>query len=235
MGRLAGLREHLRQLGAVDGSLYLANAVLRRATGGRSHIIKYDLMVQPVRREPLLPPHRGGNIRIHEAGREDPLLTEAASRPVETLHTRFDAGARCLVASIDGEFAGFLWFQDGDYAEDEVRCIFRPEPPGAAVWDFDVYVAPRHRLSPVFLKLWDEANRRLQADGVSHACSRISAFNAASRAAHGRLGAVRAGWALFVCIGWCQFASASSGPVLHASGAGASRPLIRVPPPAGKD
>lgn len=105
------------------------------------------------------------------------------------------------MAEIDGEFAGFLWFIQGDYDEDEVRCTFRPEPPDESVWDFDVFVSSRHRMSPVFLKLWEAANRRLSEEGVQCACSRISAFNPRSRAAHERLGANRVGGVVFLCVG----------------------------------
>ena len=203
-GRFVAVRDHLRQLGGVNGSLYLLNRGLERISRGWLRLVKYDLMVQPVPDEPLLPAHRGRNIQVHEAGRDDPVLAQAMGRPPETLQARFDAGARCLVAEIDGEFAGFLWFIQGDYDEDEVRCTFRPEPLGASVWDFDVLVAPQHRLSPVFLKLWQVAGILLREEGVAYACSRISAFNPRSRAAHVRLGAQRAGVALFLCAGICQ-------------------------------
>ena len=102
-----------------------------------------------------------------------------------------------------------------------------PEPAGESVWDFDVFVSSRHRLSPVFLKLWEAANRRLSEEGVQCACSRISAFNPRSRAAHERLGANRVGGVVFLCVGQWQLKLGATRPLLHVSRT-ASGPLIHV-------
>lgn len=225
--RLLAIQKDLRALGWANGWLYLLNRVMERPTGGWLRLVKYDLMVQEARGRPLLPAHRGRNIHVREAGPADPLLSRVPGRSPETVGARFEAGARCLIAEVDQEFAGFLWFVRGDYAEDEVRCTFRPEPVGASVWDFDVFVAPRHRLSPVFLKLWQEANRLLQREDIVCACSRISAFNPSSRAAHHRLGAQRQGGVVFLCIGPWQLALGPSARLPSVS-FGTTRPVIRV-------
>ena len=226
-GTLIAVRDGLRQLGAIDTGLYALKMILEHATRGRVRLVKYHLMAQPVSIGQLLPEHRGRDILVREAGLDDPLLKQAPGRSSETLQARFEAGAHCLIAELDGEFAGFLWLIKGEYAEDEVRCTFRPEPAGASVWDFDVFVSPRHRLSPVFLKLWETANRRLAADGVKFVCSRISAFNPRSRAAHEQLGAERVGRVVFVCVGQWQLKLGGTPPLLHLS-LTVSRPLIRV-------
>jgi hypothetical protein len=225
------VRDNLRSLGWINGLLYLTAKVLSRGTGGRARLILYELVAQPVSAEPLLPAHRGKNIRIYEARPDDPLVHSVAGRREGVIRERFSRGARCLVAELRGELAGFLWFMRGDYPEDEVRCLFRPEPPEECVWDYDVFVAEKHRLSPVFLKLWQAANELLSAEGVRWSCSRISGFNPASRGSHARLGATKVGSAVFLVLGKWQFMLASRAPFVHASFSEHSRPVLRVRAP----
>lgn len=227
----SAIRSNIRSLGWWNGLLYMLGAALSRVSRDRVRLVKYHLVVQPVHTQPLLPPHRGKNIRISEAGPNDPLLSTVRSRREGVFHERFDQGGRCLVAELKGELAGFLWFTQGDYPEDEVRCLFRPLPPGKSVWDYDVYVAGKHRLSPVFLRLWQAANERLHAEGVRHSCSRISAFNPASRGSHARLGAQHVGSAIFLCLGPWQLTTATVAPYLHISLDSRTRPLIELQPP----
>jgi len=211
------LRAHFQALGWLNGLLYLVAIALSRISRDRARLIKYDLVVQPIQTEPLLPPHRGRRIQVYEAAPEDALLRAMPYRDEAVLEDRFSRGGRCLVAQLNGDLAGFLWFSHGDYLEDEVRCLFRPEPAETSVWDYDVYVADRYRLSPVFLKLWQEANSRLHAEGFRESFSRISAFNPSSHGSHARLGAKTIGWATFVVIGSLQIMGASSAPFLHLS------------------
>ena len=227
----SAIRANIRALGWWNGPLYMLATALSRLSGGHLRLVKYDLVVQPVQTTPLLPPHRGKSIRIYEAGPDDPLLPAVPSRREGVFQERFDQGGRCLLAELKGELAGFLWFTQGDYPEDEVRCLFRPQPPGESVWDYDVYVAEKHRLSPVFLRLWQAANERLHAEGVRRSCSRISAFNPASRGSHARLGALRVGGATFLCLGPWQLTAATVAPYVHLSLSPRTRPLIELQPP----
>ena len=206
----------VRSLGWVNGLTYLLAQALSRLTRGRVRIIKYDLVVQPIHEGLDLPVHRGKDIEVREIVSGDPLLT-AMDRPSKILEARFQQGAHCLVALKKGELAGFLWWTQGPYTEDEVRCIFVPAPLGRAIWDFDVYVAPRYRLSPIFACLWHTATQQLFAEGYRYSCSRISAFNPASLAAHRRLGAEIVGKRLFICLGRLELSWGQPSPLFYVS------------------
>lgn len=229
-GMLSSLRDNFRSLGVWNGGLYMLATVLSRASAGRLRLVKYDLVTQPVNTDPLLPEQRGKQIRIREASSRDPLLQTIPDRREGVFAERFARGGRCLVAELKGELAGFLWFVQGDYLEDEVRCRFRPVPANQSVWDYDVYVAKKYRLSPVFLKLWQDANGLLYREGIRHSCSRISAFNPASRGSHERLGANKVGWAIFLCLGPWQLMTASHRPFVHLSFSERSQPILSVGP-----
>ncbi|MDD2759554.1 MAG: hypothetical protein PHH11_04605, partial [Methylomonas sp.] len=92
--------------------------------------------------------------------------------------------------------------------------------------DFDVYVEPKYRLSPTFLKLWDEASARLLREGVSWSLSRISAFNTMSLSSHKRMGAKIIGWAVFFQMAGIQLTISSLKPFLHISLSNASLPTF---------
>lgn len=224
------VRTAIRQLGLVDGLLYLTGRALQRASGGRANLVKYRLVAQRI----------GGPAAV--AMRPDPVtqmlpvragdpLEVAFPRPPEVLARRWAAGARCTVALVRDEFAGFIWIQRGAYDEDEVRCRYVLDDPRACVWDYDVYVEPKYRLGRTMARLWSHVDAGLAAEGVRWSCSRISAFNAASLASHARLGLAPLGSALFLVLGPLQLAWLPGRwwPAASLSEAGA--PVLRVPSP----
>jgi hypothetical protein len=221
------LRLTLRQLGLLDGCWYLLAAALTRASSGRWRLFKYRLVAQPIHARALCGT-RGRAIEVHPVGPD--LADSQQVRPPAVIRRRFAAGAQCLAAYRAGTMAGFLWYCPGPYVEDEVRARYVPAP--AAVWDFDVAVFDEHQLGFTFVRLWDEANRRLHAGGVRWTMSRISAFNPASRASHGRLGAVRLGSAVFLRCGRWQWTAATLRPFLHLSRCADSMPHFRLSAPA---
>src|SRR5690606_27821891 len=97
------------------------------------------------------------------------------------------------------------------------RCDFRLEPAELAAWDFDIYVAPEHRMGRTFARLWEGANSYLRARGVEWSMSRISAYNAGSFKSHARLGARVVGRASFLFLGPLQLAWMSVPPYAHLS------------------
>lgn len=198
----------VRQLGWVNGSLYLLNVAVGRVTGGSVRLHKYYFIAQPVSAQPRLKGRRGAAIEVRVVSQSDPLV-RAFPRPAWVMPYRFGQGAVCLAAFKDASCVGFMWMLVGPYREDEVRCRYIPLPQGEAAWDFDVYVYPEHRNSLVFLRLWDEANRYLAARGVRWSLSRISAFNPGSLSSHARMGARRIGSAVFLSIGSLQISAAS--------------------------
>lgn len=227
MRRLARVRSSLRALGVLNGLAYYLSVGLQRVSGGTVRLIKYDLVRQPL--DMVIPAARrwGRSVDVREVGQDDPVMNAIVREP-GALRSRFQQGARCLVAMNGEDLLGYLWYVEGPYREDEVRCTFVPEPEGEAVWDFDVYVVPQHRLKPVFSRLWAAAGERLRDAGYAHTCSRISAFNAASRSAHRRLGGQRVGRATFLCIGPVQLMVSTMRPYLNVCGRKGAGPRLRV-------
>lgn len=217
----------MKALGWINGLLYLLTRGLDRISGGRVRIVKYDLAVQPLGESFALRHRPSAKMELRELHEGDPLL-ERIEHPPATIATRFRQGGRCLAAVCGDELAGFLWWVEGPYEEDEVRCRFVPAPEGTSVWDFDVYVAPSYRGGMVFARLWGAANHDLSARGFGQSCSRISAFKPESLAAHSRLGARVVGKALFFCVGRAELMFSTRYPWVYLSLGSASRPTLRV-------
>lgn len=226
---LDSFRSTLQVLGFVDGMLYVMDRMLSRISRDRMRVIKYNLVVQPINDGIGLSGRRCDGVVIREILEGDPLLDTMGHEP-ETMVWRFRQNARCLAALKSGGLVGFLWWIEGPYSEDEVRCRFVPEPKGEAVWDFDVYVCPRNRLSPVFSCLWDEASRRLHAAGYRYTCSRISVFNPGSLASHRRLGSYVVGSRVFIRLGLLELSWGSQEPHFCVSFGSTTMPEISVSP-----
>ncbi|WP_317202953.1 hypothetical protein [Janthinobacterium sp.] len=177
-------------------------------------LYKYYFLAQPVAAAELAR-GRGKAIDVRLATGEGEVPADCG-RSRAVVAQRFAQGAQCLQAWRGAELTGYLWFLHDAYLEDEVRVRYHLTA-AESVWDFDVYVTPEARLGPTFLRLWDETNHLLRGRGVRWSCSRISAFNAGSRHAHARLGAVELDGALFLCCGRWQWMLASCAPYVHLS------------------
>ena len=208
---IASFKSTVRSLGWVDGLTYLLAQGLWQISGGWLRVLSYVLVVQPIGEGIGIPAHRGRDIDIQEVDPQSPLLA-LMHHPEEVINARFSQGARCLVALKHGDLVGFLWWVAGPYQEDEVRCLFIPEPQGITVWDFDVYICRQQRCTPVFSRLWDTASKLWFAEGYRYSASRISAFNPASLAAHQRLGAKIVGHRLFICVGRLELSFSRQSP-----------------------
>jgi hypothetical protein len=210
------LRRTAAQLGWLNTLCYGLDRALARL-GWR--LRKYYFVAQPTAQpspagaRPL--PERGAafTMRLASAGCDVPLTHP---RPRAVISQRFAQGAQTLQAWRGDELAGFLWFLPRAYQEDEVRARYRLASPHS-LWDFDVYVAPEYRLGPLFRCLWRDAHAMMRSQGVQWTCSRISAYNPASRACHARLGAVELGAAVFLCCGGWQWTFATQAPYFHLS------------------
>ena len=206
---LSRLLSPLREFGWWSGWAYLID----RALGTLSPAMRlyvYDLMVQPVHDQPLLP--RGaGSLEVRCIRPGDPEFAALPIRP-SLIEARLRQHARCVAALRRGELIGYMWFCPQRYEEDEVRCDFELEPGDSSVFDFDFFVQPEHRLGRAFAALWDGANVELRRLGVARTFSRVSRFNTASRRSHAQLGARRIGVAAFLCLGPLQIAVSSRRP-----------------------
>lgn len=227
----------LNKMGMLDGGLYLLARTCSRLSGDRLKLFKYYVVAQPVGNSSAHPLRADKNTVIDWVP-EGHALCAAFPRRAAVIARRYRSGARCLAAVVKGEFAGFIWLQNGCYEEDEVRCTYRLTDPATCVWDFDVYVAPQFRWGRTLARLWQAADDRLAAEGIRWTLSRISAFNPESLAAHRRLGTVDIDHLLFLRAGRRQFAwrgtEAGTGyRRLRETGQGCAVVELAVPPGAG--
>lgn len=208
------LTQLVRQLGVINAGLYAINRFCSFFSIPIC-FIKYYFVAQILHQKNLLPAKRGKKLNIREISVEF-QNNHPCPRPASVIHNRYAQGAVCLAAFNDEEFAGCLWYVKKKYQEDEVRCTYEVDAENS-VWDFDVYVEPKYRLTPVFLKMWDNASQRLLDEGYQWSISRISAFNPMSLSSHKRMGAQQLGWAVFFRVGFSQFTLSNLSPYLHIS------------------
>lgn len=211
-----------RELGTGAALLYLFHKIWRRL-GGK--LTAYRFAYQPIPDQRSVAPAVGVEFRWLTAF-EPALMVE--DRKEAIVRARFERRDRCLAAYKAGELVAFIWIANTHYPEDDARCDYRLEAT-ELVWDYDVYVAPKYRVTRLFAQLWDEANQSLFQDGARWSVSRISAFNAASLRSHQKRGARLTGSAYFIMLGRLQLVLASQSPRIHLSLAG--RPEFRFEVP----
>lgn len=204
-----------REFGAFHGTLYALNQMLRRLSPNCG-VYPYEFYVQPIGDRPLLPPALLKTLRAERLAPGHALLA-AVPVPVPVLAARFAHGAQAVVALRKEEPVGYAWWCGGGYEEQEVRCTFEVATSETAVFDFDVYVLPSHRMGLGFMSVWHVFMEQLRGAGVTHSYSRISAFNLASRRAHARLGARVIGRAVFVRLGPLSLALTGRFPYARAA------------------
>jgi hypothetical protein len=212
---IARLRSAWREYGTLGLAFRAVAASLATASAGRLRVVWYVLCAQPVRNDWRLPSRMGKDIEVRRVEPHDPVLAQPP-RPPDVIAARFAQGAICIAAHRDGELLGFLWLCPRRYFEDEVRCVFVIGDADEGWWDFDVWVAQAHRNGIVFARLWQSAHDYLRGVNARYTCSRIAGANAASMAAHWRLGAVTLGHAIFLCGRRWQLALGGK-PWLHLS------------------
>lgn len=219
------------QLGTCDAILFVVSRLLEKASRGYVRLIKYYIVAQPITVLTTLRPDPKTVITFTHEG--DPL-TRCFPRPPAVIARRYADGGQCITASINGQFAGFLWFQYERYEEDEVRCTYVLRQPQRCVWDYDVYVERQFRLGRALARLWQAANEHLAEQGIQWSYSRISAFNAASLKTHSRLGMRICHSAIFWVIGPLQLSWLGQMPFFHVSLFSTQRPALRLSSPLSK-
>jgi hypothetical protein len=222
------LKDFVRRHSVASGVLYFANMLLA-ALDSPLAIVAYALFVQPVPLRPMLQKNAKTNITVRLISRDE-YRVEWFDRPASVIERRFQQNTFCFVAFDQDKPVGSLWLCCNNYMEDEVRCRFILQPADAVAWDFDVYVAPKYRMSRVFVYLWDAGDAWLREHGFRWSCSRIDMLNMESMRAHQRMGASRIGVAVFV-KGWdWQLTLATLRPFAHFSRNDRSFPQIPVGP-----
>lgn len=224
------IQSSLREVGFIGVLLLSVDRLLRFVSGGHARLFAYALVAQPIDDGSQAPLRSSAVTTVRRVAPTDALVA-AFAPPPEVVQRRFATGAECLAATVHGAFAGTLWIARRQYAEDEVRCLYRLDDPTHCVWDFDVYVEPRFRGSRVLARLWHAADRRLAADGVRWSFSRISVLNKGSLAAHRRLGARPVASAMFLVFGTVQLAFFSMHPFVHLALTRQQRPVLSFASP----
>jgi len=220
------VRRLIQELGVSRALLYGIGYSLSHFTGSK-HIYYYLFSAQPVPAQGLIDRAPSRSIRIATVPQQG-YDQRWFPRPADVINTRYEQGAMCFVAFKNDEPVGCLWLVFQQYNEDEVACCFRPEPADSVAWDFDLYIAPEHRVSRLFVYLWDAAFQWLRQHGYSWTMSRIDAFNAASVRTHARLGAKTIGQGLFLVVGRLQLSAFSVKPFVHIHWRGARPPRVRL-------
>lgn len=214
-----------REFGFAAGLLYAIDRVLSRLSPKlRLHV--YEIMVQPITDKPLMPRGFKKLLVIREIKADDPEIALMPVRP-DVMAARLQQKATCLGAFKNESLIGYMWFCNPSYDEDEVRCTYVVEPVREAVFDFDFYLFPEHRMGLGFVALWNGANEYLTQLGVRYTFSRLTRFNLASRRAHRHLGWKVVGRALFLQAWRVEIMLATIFPYVHVSTRGRVRLKLR--------
>jgi hypothetical protein len=212
---LAKLISPFKEFGFFAGLLYAVDRLLQRLSP-HLRLYFYELLVQPIPEAPLLSSNLSRALEIREIRSGDPEIALMPARP-DIKESRFKQNAICLGVFQKNAFVGHIWFCFHAYEEDEVRCTFVLPEGNQAVFDFDLYLFPEHRMGLGFAGIWNGANEFLRGRGVKFSFSRLTRFNLASRRAHQRLGAQRTG-RLFVLQAWrIELMVATVSPYIHLS------------------
>ena len=223
---LQKIRGVFRQFGFAVGLLYGLDRFLQRLSSNL-RLYAYEFMVQPIHTKPLVPARFTRNFEIREIKHDDPEVDLMPVRP-DIKRSRFDQNAVCLGAFQNGQFIAYMWFCFRAYDEDEVRCTYLLMPESQAVFDFDLYIFPQHRLSLAFIGIWNGANQYLSERGIKYTFSRLTRFNVGSRRAHEHLGWKRVGRAIFLQAWSLEVMMATIFPYLHLSLGKANRVRLKL-------
>jgi hypothetical protein len=196
-------------------------------------LLHYRIMAQPVAPAP------GGGLRVRnltvERVQREHWLTRQFPRSEEILDRRFGRGAVCFAAHVRGELVGHLWLQEIPFDDRDAGCLFVPMPPGRAVWDYDIWIAPAWRMSRAFTALWDAANAWMRSRNVQWTLSCVVGGNASSLAAHRRLGSQALAQLWAVRLGPLQLAVFTQRPYAAVARLDRGRPRIEVRAPVRAD
>jgi hypothetical protein len=225
---LQRLTSPFREFGLFAGLLYETDRIFSRLSPGL-RLYFYHLMVQPIPDKPLLPARFTKQLEIRKIERGDPEVALMPARP-EIKESRFQQSAICLGAFHKGQFIGYIWFCFRAYEEDEVRCTYLLPAGDQAVFDFDLYLYPEHRMGIGFMGIWNGANEFLRSRGIKFSFSRLTRFNLASGRAHDHLGWKLVGRAVFLHAWRLELMVATIFPYLHLSLGKSKRARLKLCP-----
>jgi hypothetical protein len=226
--QLERLLSPFRQFGWLAGLLYSVDRILARLSPSL-RVFVYEFMVQPIGSKTLLPSGLCKGLTFQEIGEGHP---DVALMPAtdESKRLRFAQNARCLGTYRRGELIGYLWYCRNRYEEDEVRCTYVLAEPSTSIFDFDLFVMPKHRLGIGFLGVWHGVNQTLAPQGVRYTFSRLTRFNTASRRAHAHLGWKRVGSGVFLKFWGVEVMFATLAPYIAVTHRSNQRVTLRLSP-----
>ncbi|GEM_PF-6791501 len=169
---------------------------------------------QPISDAPRIPEAKLSRYEFTWLSQPESILDEL-QRPEEVIKNRFDQGSSCLIATQNDLFQGCLWLVESRYIEDQYRATYNF--PGNAVWDYDVYITPKKRLSILFAALWDTADNWMKERNITNTLSRISAYNSQSIRSHEKAGAKQIGWLIVLEKNDWQISITNKSPWFHYS------------------
>lgn len=97
-----------KEFGFSAGLLYLSDRFLAGISPSL-RLYFYDIMVQPIHKEPLIPEWLSRNLEIREIKRGDPKVQLMPAR-LDIKEACFEQNAVCLGAFQKGKFIGYMWF-----------------------------------------------------------------------------------------------------------------------------
>src|SRR5688572_28392453 len=145
-----------REYGLVLGLFYGIDRALQRLSS-RLRLYVYQIMVQPITDKPLLPERFAKRFEIREIKQGDPEVALMPARP-DIKESRFAQNAVCLGCYRDGRLIGYFWFSYVRYEEDEARCTYLVTPEAKAIFDYDLYILPEHRMGFALAGIWHGAS-----------------------------------------------------------------------------
>jgi hypothetical protein len=228
---LARLLSPFKEFGFFPGLVYAVDRALQRLSP-RLRLYFYELLAQPIPGQPLLPARLAASFEMRQILPGAPEIGLMPARP-DIKQLRFRQNAVCVGAYQAGKLIGYIWFCFHAYDEDEVRCTFVLPEGNQAVFDFDLYLFPEHRMGLGFVAVWNGANEFLLSRGVQVSFSRLTRFNLPSRRAHLRLGARCVGRAFFLQMWNAEFMLATVAPFVHLSLRAQNRVRLKLSAPIG--
>jgi L-amino acid N-acyltransferase YncA len=105
----------------------------------------------------------------------------------EKFRKRFMQGEHCLMASINGEVAGYLWFCANEQYMEE-SCRYRFSIPLNAVYSYDIYVNPIYRRKGIFKQLYKGLSEWMREYDKDSIMTIIDYSNELSLKIHSRIG-----------------------------------------------
>jgi hypothetical protein len=94
---------------------------------------------------------RRGHCEVRRATLRDLGGITACQSTPEAFLRRFRSNDHCVVAVVDGRIVGYEWFCDKPTHSEE-RYAYEIAIPQNAIYAYDAYILPEHRLSGIWLK-----------------------------------------------------------------------------------